>query len=149
MAHRKIMLVGDPIVHEIEASEAITPGHLLLMANTGKVKKHDSAGDNVSKMVALEREELGKEIGDAYANADIVKVGVYSPGMRGYLLVAAAAPAIVIGDMLEAAADGTVRKVVADATIDQTERDSTVGFALEAVDNSGGGAAVRIRVQFV
>lgn len=149
MAHRMVFILGDPVVHEIEAAGAITPGHLLQMDSAGKVVVHANAGDNLYKMVALERDELGKEITSAYVSGDVVKVGCWRAGDRGYLLVAAAAPAIVKGDMLEAAGDGTVRKVVADAAIDQTERDSTVGFALEAVDNSGGGSAVRIRVQFV
>jgi len=69
---------------------------------------------------------------------------VSEPGEEVHALVAAAAPAIAIGDALESAGDGTVRKVVARAATTSAQTNSIIGIALEAVDNSGGGTPVRI-----
>jgi len=61
-------------VYEKVANAAITPGHLLELMSTNKVKVHASlAGVVTSKMFALEDELQGKEIDDAYAADDVVQ----------------------------------------------------------------------------
>ena len=67
-----------------------------------------------------------------------------------YALVAAAATAITKGALLESAGDGTLRLITnfTDAEID-TIGGGAICRALEAVDNSGGGAAARIRAEIL
>jgi hypothetical protein len=142
MAKKTIKLLGECIQNEDEkAIEAITPGHLIVYnGTTGWIKHATAAGPVIPVQIALEREEMGKDIDQAYAINDTVKACVPYSGCRFNGLVAAAAPAIVKGDLLESAGNGTVRKVTTGADLD------IVGVALESVDNSAGGTAVRIRV---
>jgi len=147
-ANRTVVLVGDPIVTEQRlAGGAITPGHLAALTSTGTVVVHAGAALNAILCFALERAEIGKGMDDAYASGDNVKLGYFSGGQVVNALVAAAAPAIAIGDFLESAGNGTVRKQVTDAATDDTQRLACVGQAEEAVDNSGGGASVRIAMR--
>jgi hypothetical protein len=53
----------------------------------------------------------------------------------------------VIGDTLESAGNGMLRKATTDAATDDTQRNSSIGKALEAVDNSGGGSPARIKIE--
>jgi hypothetical protein len=98
-------------------------------------------------MFAFENELAGKTITDQYAIGDQVLCMVCAPGAEVLMVLAASAAAIVIGDYLESAGDGTVRLGVADAATDTAQRRAIVGMALEAVDNSGGGTEVFIKVE--
>jgi hypothetical protein len=89
--------------------------------------------------VAVEQDFFGKGIDDAYAVNDRVLYQPLDTGCEFMALVAAAAPAIAYNDLVESAGNGTVRKTVIAA--------NAIGRATEAVDNSGGGAAVRLRVE--
>lgn len=185
---KTVLLKGRGIRKEGTANAAITPGHLVERMSTGNIRVHATAGAKASPIFAVENEILGKEITVAYAATDRCYFEFLTSGCEVYALVAAAAPAIVVGDLLESAGDGTLRKVA--ATTDLT--DSTTGTAdgtladvggafsqatlnnnfadlaakvnailpgasqahvvaraLEAVDNSGGGSAVRIKVEVV
>jgi len=95
MAKRTIKLLGETIQNEDDkAAEAITPGMLVTYNGSGNWIKHNVAiGAGVPFRVALEREEMGKDIDVAYAINDTVKVGVFPTGARVNLLVATAAPA--------------------------------------------------------
>lgn len=70
-----------------------------------------------------------------------------------YSWLPASAAAVVDGDPLESNGDGTLRKDTAQAVNEGGSATYTiysehiVGYAAEAVDNSGGGTAVRIRVR--
>lgn len=132
---------------DTKAAEAITPGHLVAFNGSGNLIKHAVAAGNHSKTFACERDEMGLSIDTAYAINDTVKVFNGVSGCRINALVAAAAPAIAKGDYLESAGVGTVRKVVASAATSEAQRAGIVGRALEAIDNSGGGFAVRIRIE--
>lgn len=167
---------------EVTASAALSPGHVAeLHSSTGnKVRKNTRAAlPGTAKLVALEKEYLGKGITDAYASADTVIIGVFKPGSEVTLRVAAAATAIVFGDKLECAGDGTVRKQVgyltdnSGGTANTTLQDISASpaeaeiannfadvaaainalgvfaIALEAVDNSGGGSEAFIRALIV
>jgi hypothetical protein len=146
MAKKTIALKGSPIVNEEDAAlAAITPGHLLEYA-AGGVQKHSVAADNATPMFALERDELGDEIDVAYAEDDVVKVGVFHTGQRVYAFIASGQN-IARGDYMESAGDGTLRVLTTDAATDDTQRVSVVAQAIEAVDNSAGPGDARIRVQ--
>ena len=141
-----ILRASTPVLRkEGVAAEAITPGHLVSGPDAALVK-HAVAAGNARKAFAVEYDPA-KGIDDAYAIGDQVMYGVFKTGEEVYALVAAAAPAIADGDALQSAGDGTLRKAVASAATSEAQRDGIVAYAREAVDNSGGGAAVRIRVE--
>lgn len=134
-----IALTGDFIQKELLADEVLSPGHLLEVSAAGKWQKHSTA--NTRKHTAFAEAKLyeGKEITDAYADGDSVIGLIFPPGAEVVARVAAGATAIVVGDPLTPAADGTLKK----ATVGTHE---LVATALEAIDNSGGGTEVFIRV---
>lgn len=111
MTGNTITLKGNPIQKERFASAALSPGHLLEVLSTGKVQKNTNASVLVSRNFALENEVLGEDLTDAYAAEDTVLYGAFPAGAEVNARVAVGATAIVIGDRLEAAADGTVRKL--------------------------------------
>jgi len=97
------------------AAGTIKPGHLIALDSSGNVVVHPTAGGNAAKMFAFEDPYADtaagtKAIDTAYASDDSVFLGVCPSGVEVYGLVAAAAAAVVIGDFLESAGDGTVRK---------------------------------------
>ncbi len=140
-------VAGQPIISERQATAAgIIPGHLVEEA-LGKVKVHATAAANAQRLFAQKNIATAGDIDKAYALDELVSYGAYCRGQEVNALVAAAAPAIIDGDALESAGDGTVRKAVVDAATDTTQRDSIVGYAIENVDNSGGGSAVRIKIR--
>ncbi|MGD9726391.1 MAG: hypothetical protein AB7L09_21610 [Nitrospira sp.] len=149
MAANTINLKGRPQRREALAAEAITPGHLISYNNAGKFIKHAVAAGNAAPLFAAENEVFGDEISVAYANNDNVLAWMCRAGDEVYALVAAAAAAIVVGDYLESAGDGTLRKVATAAATSQAMRESIRFQALEAVDNSGGGTAVRLAVLII
>lgn len=140
---------GQSIHKEALAAAATTikPGMLLEELAAGTVQEHSTAAANAQKLFALTDLTLAATVDDAYAVASTVRYGAFRSGQEVYTWVAASAIAIVIGDVLESAGDGTVRKATADAATDTAQRDATVGYAIEAVDNSGGGAIARIKIR--
>ncbi len=144
MAKRVIKLLGEPIQNEDDkAAEVIVPGMLVAWNGSGNLIKHAdvaaaAAGVRIACTFAMEREEAGADIDDAYAINDTVKVGHFGPGTRVNALVATAAPAIVKGDLLESAGNGTVRKRTTGIALAR---------ALEALTNvSGVNARLRIEI---
>lgn len=109
-APKTIILKGNPIRGERLAAAAITPGHLLELISTNKVRVHSIAGGTAAKIFALEMGIVGDEITTAYAADDTVLFGHLCPGMEFYALLPANAPAVVIGDKLESNGDGALRK---------------------------------------
>lgn len=88
MARAKVLLRGDPIINEERAAtEAILPGHLIMHASATTCSKNTANAANVARAFALEREELGKTLTDAYASGDTVKEAVCYPGCRVYALI--------------------------------------------------------------
>lgn len=154
MAERTILLKGERqhIRKEGIAGGAITPGHTVILGSTGTFTAGPAAAAAPAKntlAVALERElenwnngapQAGSPIDRAYANGDRLLYAVLSPGCEWYALVPAGAAAIVKGDRLEYAGGGALRKATTGEVI---------AIALEAVDNSAGGAAARIIVEAV
>lgn len=135
-----VWLKGTGQVKEANAGGAITPGHLVLRGSAGTLTVAGAAAE-VPMLVAYEQNYMGKDIDTAYASGERVPFIVAQPGEELYMLVPAAAAAIVVGDLLQAGAGGTVIK--------RTSTNKIFATALEAVDNSAGGTAVRIKVEAV
>lgn len=129
------------------AGSAIVPGMLVEITSTGTVQEHSTAAANAQKAFALPNLPNGGTIDDVYPVGDLVRYGVARSGQEAYALVAAAATAVPQGAALESAGDGTLRVQTAAAATSQAQRDSVVAYALEAVDNSGGGTTARIKVR--
>jgi hypothetical protein len=146
-APKTILLSGDPSCYEGVANAAITPGHLIETMSTGKLRVHATAAGVASAMFAREEEYVGGGIDTAYAADDQVPYWAGKKGDHFYALVAAAAAAIANGAMLESAGDGTLRNTTHAVTNATTAAAWPIAKALEAVDNSGGGAPARIKVE--
>jgi len=129
------------------AASAIKPGHLIEELAAGTVQEHSGTALNAQKLFALADPTLGKTIDDVYAVASLVRFGAFSSGQKVFGRVAVGSVAIVKGDALQSNGDGTVEKLVTDTATDDTQRDSIVGYALEAIDNSGGSAEVFIKLR--
>lgn len=176
---QSINVKGDGMRKHGIANAAITPGHLIERMSTGKLRVHATAGGKWGKLVALEQKSTGKESSVAYAANDYVHAEFVSPGEEFNLLVANGAAAIVVGDFVESAGDGTVRKVIpplttsvgtgdgviadvtssfVQATLNNNFKDiadaingggRAVGVALEALDNSGGSVPLHLLVEML
>lgn len=142
MASNTIVLKGDLGRRHEEgvALGTIKPGMLIEMVAAGTYQAHSTAGSTIGNrkrtLVAKEDSLQGRTIDDNYTAGEVVFIHHCSPTDKLQLIVAAGAAAIVKGDRLTSAGDGTVKKATA-TEIPYFEAD-------EALDNSGGGAAVRI-----
>ncbi len=180
MAPRTILLKGRGIRKEAVAGGAITPGHLVTLNSASKLIVHNVARGKAAACFAVENDLNGKGIDDAYANNDYVQAEYLMTGCEVYALVAANAAAIAVGDLLESAGDGTLRKFVgltdnsggtANTTLQavsgtfqqaelannfadiaaqlNNEKAGCIAQAIEAVDNSGGSSAARIKAVII
>lgn len=140
------------VIVDYPANAAITPGHLIELMSTGKVRKHSTAdGDVVPVMFALEDELQGKDITDAFAANDRVQCWIPSRGDEAYALLANGEN-VVIGDKLSSNGDGTLKKHTVSSAGVVEYPEVVVATALEAVDMSGSSAAdpsgrIRVRVK--
>jgi hypothetical protein len=109
---KTIVLRGEPRVGELPSanSQSIKPGMLVERTSAGTVRKHATAGGRAAKMFALEQGYAGAYIDDAYLDAEQVTVAHCKPGDQINAWVGANALALVIGDLVESAGDGTLRK---------------------------------------
>ena len=138
---KTIELYGTCIQHEAEVTNAaITPGMLITRTATG-VRPHNVAGGAASAMFAVEDSKLGNDIDDDYAVGDQCTFAEFMPGSSVYALAHAGGAAISANDLLKSGGDGTLELASTDEV--------AVARALEAVDNSGGGSAVRIKVEVI
>ena len=140
MAFKTITIKGDPVINERKAAAAITPGFLLELISTDKVPKQATAGGSAYAMFALEDENQGKEIGDAYSTDNVCLFGVFGVGDEVNALLADGENA-VIGSKLESNGDGYLRVVDADASVGDIGIQSIVCVALVALDMSGSSGA--------
>lgn len=128
------------VIEEMVASAAITPGMLLIIESTGKVKAHNQADKDVFPIFALEDELQGKGIDDAYAANAPVQCWI---PYRGDIVNAILADGqkVVIGDPLTSDGYGRLKKHVTDtgaSTVPWTVYpEQIVGYAAEALDLSG------------
>lgn len=132
------------VIEEMVASAAITPGMLLIIENTGKVKAHNQADKDAFPIFALEDELQGKGIDDAYAANDPVQCWI---PYRGDIVNAILADGqkVDIGDPLTSDGYGRLKKHVTDtgaSTVPWTVYpEQIVGYAAEALDLSGSSGA--------
>lgn len=128
------------VIEEMVANATITPGHLVELMTTNKIRAHSTAGGNAVPMFALEDELQGKGIDNNYSAND--KVQVWIPN-RGDIVNAILKDGqnVAIGDFLESAGDGTLQKHVADAADSDDAivvySAQIVGVAVEALNMSG------------
>jgi hypothetical protein len=148
---KTIVLRGNPTHHEAQAGAAgILPGHLIRLSSTsGDVLVHNVAAGFCAPMFAREEDYVGGTISDAYADNDRIPYVHCQGGDEIYALLPASAAAVVIGDLLESNGDGTLKKTTRASTNTTTAIAHPIAIALQAVDNSGGGAAVRIKVRII
>jgi hypothetical protein len=162
-----VLLGGSPAVFEKLAAAAITPGHLVEPAtggDAGKIKVHATAGGNAAAMFAdvnptPDRANTTPALTTAYATGEQVRILHCHAGDMVNALLAANAAAVVEGDFVESAGDGTVRKHTAPSqavaeggsasyTIAQ-QTHAIVGQAAEAVNNSAVAAVARLKIRIV
>lgn len=135
---KKIHLIGSGRREEARAAAAITPGHLIELASSGKVQKHSGAGAVAERNYALEDALQGNTIDDDYSSDDLVSFLSAAPGDVIYGWLAAGENAS-IGSKLTSNGDGTF-KVAAGS-------DLVAAVATEAVDNSASGASSAMRIK--
>ena len=145
----RIVVIGNTYAQNKEAlsADTITPGHLIILNTSGAAIKHNVAGAVAAAgvqftgpvMVAVERDYFSSGIDTAYVAGDQVVYAELKSGAEWESLVAAGAAAIAYGDFVESAGDGTVRK--------STVQANAIGRAREALDNSLGASAARLRVE--
>ena len=105
-----IIAKGKGVRFERLAGGAITPGALVMLNSSNALVVHATAAGYTPPIVAIEQELFGRDLDTAYANAEHC-IGEYLlPGMEAYMLFGIATHAIVIGDLLESAGDGTLRE---------------------------------------
>lgn len=107
---KRIHLLGDGRHEEALASAALTPGHLIELISTGKVRKHASAGVRCEKLFALEDALQGRTIDTAYAADELVGFVVCQPGDVVYAWLNVG-ESVVPGDLLVSNGDGTLQKL--------------------------------------
>jgi predicted RecA/RadA family phage recombinase len=138
---RTIIAMGEGERVEYEAASAISPGDLVIVNSAGKVLRHATAATKPGHLYAIENEIFGKGTDVDYAAADRVLCEACKSGMQVNVTIAASALAIAIGDFLESAGDGTLRRVALAAT--------AMAVAEEAVDNSAGVTKTRVRARLI
>lgn len=139
---------------ERQAAGTITPGHLCMETSAGKLAVHNVAKAKTPAIFAVENDLEGKTIDDNYLVNTFVQASIFKSGDEVLAIVAAGAAAIVIGDNLESAGDGTLRKATAESQLTSgnytyTSAGNVIAKAIQAVDNSGGSDPVRIKVRIV
>ena len=153
MASNTILVKGYGPQEEALANAAITPGNLIELMSTGKVRKHSTAGGNVGpKQFAIEDELQGNPITTDYDADDLVQFVVPQSGDWIYALLKDGED-VAIGDLLESDGAGDLQVYTQDDSNVPVVSNNVVAEAREAVDLSGGSSADpstrRILVQIV
>lgn len=136
---------------EAIAHEAITPGSLVEVMSTGKIKNHATAQGNAIPYFVIEDAIMGKTIDDNVAQGDLARVMVAGRGDEVNAILDTS-QTIVVGDLLASAGDGTLAKLTAikcdsDATAGAvTTPLQAVAMALEAVTTTTATKRIKVRV---
>lgn len=141
MAKNTILIKSTTnVFDEKVAAAAITPGHLIERTSADKVQKHSTGGGSVLPMFALEDENQGNDLNHAYEAAERVKCWIPGRGDQVTARVNSDSEDLSIGDFVESAGDGTVRKHDAASSASVIERvNSIVGRAVEAITAGSAG----------
>jgi hypothetical protein len=122
-----IIIKGDPILKEGEASEVLMPGHLIEVGGSKDFRKQTTLfSGECRRFWALENDLVGKDITEPYAVSERVRAGSFHKGQEVNARLAANAVAIVKGEAIAANGGGTVKKHTTGAVI---------GYAMESIDN--------------
>lgn len=132
---------GHAMFEGIVSNAAIRPGSLVMMHTDGTIRVQATADRRPPALVAVEYELEGQGIDVNYAVGSRIKYVALTAGQEFYGLVPSGEAAITVGARLTAGAGGTLANSAA--------ANDDFAIALEAVDNSGGGAAVRIKARVV
>jgi hypothetical protein len=126
-------------VNTLVADGAITPG-MLVERNAGKYRKHATANGAAQPAFALDQSMLNLGVDDAYADGDLVQVGIGAPGSTFWALLVSGGN-VADGALLESNGDGYLKA--------GTDPGQVVARAIEAVNNTAGPGAARIRVEVI
>jgi len=124
------------IEEEKIAAAALSPGHLIERTSADKVQKHSTAGGPALPMFALEDDFQGRGVGDAYDTTTYSNCICWIPtrGDQVYARISSTSEDLVIGDFVESAGDGTLRKYDIASSGGVIEGASViVGRAVEAI----------------
>lgn len=139
------------------ANGTVTPGELLAWATSGAdVDQHATAGGNAEgKKVAVENQfsdhGSGAAIDHAYADNEAANFIFALPGDQLYMF-ATTSQTIAVGDPLESAGDGNLRKHTPQAVDEGATgtytiyADAIVGYAAEAVTTTGTRARIKVDI---
>ncbi len=151
MTKVNVVIVKGPTTEDTAKVGAvvITPGFLLELETDGEVIPHAAIGGNQFRMFAKNRDFLGKEISEIIPVGDTLQVINAQPGAVINAILEDV-QTIVIGDLLESAGDGTLRKHVPIASTGANSFTvlplSIVGTATEAVTTAGATARIAVRI---
>jgi len=127
------------------ADATITPGDLIEITSTG-VKRNARAGDTAEAMFAVDAAEQNRGIDSDYVAGEDVPTVVAGKGAVINALLAANAPAVVVGDRLESKGDGTLRKVLGAARAKVTLGTGNAAVEFEAVQPGNEGNAIQVQI---
>ena len=130
--------MGAPILSERLAGVAGIVAGMLVRESAGNVILNVTADALGPKLFAQVNLAVSGDIDKVYASGETVSYGAYHSGQEVNAIVAAGAASIADGAPVTCAGDGTV-KIGTDA--------NAIGYATEAVDNSGGGTSVRLSIR--
>ena len=143
MAYNTIELKGCGIRGETIANAAITPGQLIEVMSTGKVRKHATAGGFHQRKISVEDSLQGNGISDNYAADAKCQWVNAEPGQVMYMLLADGESATP-DEFLESNGNGDLRVYTSG---------TRVGRAMDTLDLSDSSGADpssrRIRVEIV
>jgi hypothetical protein len=122
-------------ISEYTANAAITPGNLVELMSTGKIRKHSTAGAPAAKIFAIEDELQGKGIDTDYSAGSVVQCWWTVPGEEVYALLADSQN-IAIGDFLVSDGAGRLTKCLDVSAKGTGAPEDIIGVALQAVNLS-------------
>jgi len=134
-----------PIFEAVVHTAAVTPGDLLLLSASGVTPNTNAADADAQKIFAIENPYLDPRISTSpaidtdYAVGTVARYIFAQPGDLVYTWIETGHAAVALGAALEAS------NVAGCLQAHSTGR--IIGYAAEAVDNSGGGTPARIKVR--
>lgn len=141
----------NDVQFEAIANEAITPGSLVEVMSTGKIKNHATAQGNAIPYFVIEDAIMGKTINDNVAKDDLARVMVAGRGDEVNAILNTS-QTIVVGDLLASAGDGTLEEFTAikcDSNASAgavTTPLQAVAVALEAVTTTSATKRIKVRI---
>lgn len=133
------------VIEEYVANATITPGMLVEVMTTNKLRAHATASGNALPMFALEDELQGKTIDDNYVATDQVQVWVPYRGDMVYGILKSGQN-VTIGTFLVSNGDGKLKAWAQDVSAGDVKPTEIIGVATEVVNASGADARIIVRI---